>query len=577
MERARLQCQYEDELLIQNAKIYADTANSCINTIILQLNQALAESDLDQDGYPSMHTATQMKLYNCLLNSFSMFHDAEEVVILFDNGVCFYQEKSSTHGMYNGEAKLAEKLDEIGIRRQGTWICYDLPGIWEADGLYCVKPYTDVESGEEKGYVILKVHDFVAFHSEDLTHRRIYLFGSDGMLLRTNDEERWELLQAAEGYEERLQVSGKITAGLTAEKSNLEIYSEKTFVGGMRIVAVTSQASIINSLDRTITVLFVVFVVVLLVMFVAVGQSVARAVSPIRLLSEHMLQVTEELSEHMLRAPREPSEPTQCVAKQAVQDMGLLFETQQNCTEIGVLIDSYNHMTQENRRLMEQLLEGAKREKRLELSLLQAQIKPHFLYNTLDTIYCLNAVGRYAEASMVVKLLSEYYRLALNRGAERTTLTNELDMVRLYLEIQKVRFKKILSFSVECAQDVPTLHIPKLLLQPLVENAIEHGIKPAGRPGQVRVCAAYQMGAVEIRVQDDGVGFDPEQFRRIIGQEDVPDEGYGVKNVAERLRLLYGERCLFTLEDREEGTSILIRIVEHSGREEKHVQDFVSR
>ena len=108
-----------------------------------------------------------------------------------------------------------------------------------------------------------------------------------------------------------------------------------------------------------------------------------------------------------------------------------------------------------------------------------------------------------------------------------------------------------------------------------MENAIEHGVKPCGHSGCVCVHVVRQVEVVEIRVQDDGVGFEPEAFGRIIDQDVVPENGYGLRNVAERLRLYYGNRCFFGLEKVETGTSILIRIVDQSQKEEENVQNSI--
>ena len=406
LKSIEMQNRYEEELLIRNVESYARTANSCVNTIILQLNQALSRSDLNAEGYPSMRTATQNKIYNCLLNSFSMFHDVEEARILWNNGVCFDQKKRGNHSMYSGEAMLVEELNRININRRGTWInTFFISSYLDAEGLYCIKPYTEIESGQEKGYVILRVKKLSNFTEDDSSGRKFYLFCEEGMLLQTNDEVVREQIQTNGEYEEYLEKCQILDSQLPEERVNKIIRSETVLDNGWRIVVITSLESVLYTLDKTVLVLFGVCAVILIIMFALVGQSAARAVRPIRQLSEHMLSSQDELPD--------------------------VFASLHRDDEIGGLIDSYNHMIQTNKELISQILEGAQREKKLELSLLQAQIKPHFLYNTLDTVYCLNAVGRYSEASTVVKLLSEYYRLALNRGMERVALPDELNMVRI--------------------------------------------------------------------------------------------------------------------------------------------------
>ena len=207
----------------------------------------------------------------------------------------------------------------------------------------------------------------------------------------------------------------------------------------------------------------------------------------------------------------------------------------------------------------EKALEEQKR-KELEFSLLQAQIKPHFLYNALDAIYCLNEMGRCKEASSMTKLLSEYYRRALNNGLEKVTLKKEMELTEIYLQIQSVRYPSILSYRMECEKSIEAFEIPKLTLQPLVENAIYHGIKPLGRKGTVTVQAWLEQETVKIRVADNGAGLDAGLFEQCVSKERGSEKGYGLFNFAERLRLCYGDKCTITLEQADEGTSILIAV-----------------
>lgn len=536
LEQAHKQYRNEDRLLMNNADTYANAANSCLNMIILQLNQALSASELDAGGYPVLNTATQSKMRTCLLNSLRLFQDAEEVNILFSNGYRYTQKKNGDFQIRSGKEEQVESIRPLDINTRGTWIHtngadYQL----EENSLYCMKPYTNIESGKKTGYVILKMKEFIGFGDMLYDARNVYLFNADGLLLETNDKEASHLLEEAENYQDQLLCSQQLQDELKMKDTRKFFCTSETIGKGLQMIAVTSLENSVLVLDRTIRMIFLIVGIVILVLFLMIGQSIAQTVRPIQSLSAHMTQVGEELPED--------------------------FEIESSCREVKVLVNSYNDMTHRNRRLVTQRLESAKREKQLELLLLQEQIKPHFLYNTLDTIYCLNALGDHSEASAMVKRLSEYYRLALSKGMESIRLSKELNMVRLYLEIQQTRFKKVLTYSVECEDTVPDILIPKLLLQPLVENAVVHGIQPMAQVGCVTVRVTYAQG-VEIRVQDDGIGFPKEQFEKIISGEEWTKQGYGLKNVAERLKLVYGKHCEFLLESVQKGTSILIRITE---------------
>lgn len=228
--------------------------------------------------------------------------------------------------------------------------------------------------------------------------------------------------------------------------------------------------------------------------------------------------------------------------------------------EVGALAAGFNEMTGRNRELVELLLEEKKRQEQLKLSLLQSQIKPHFLYNTLDTIYCLVLMGKKEEAGRMTKLLSDYYRHVLSNGMDWVLLFEEIKYTSNYLQIQSIRYNDILDFEICVEEEVENIKIPKLTLQPLVENAIYHGIKPLDRKGHIRVLVKQKEDIVYLRVQDDGVGLSGERFWEVLQKGAQSGDSFGLRNVAERLHLYYGERCALELEERAQGTTILICI-----------------
>ena len=215
--------------------------------------------------------------------------------------------------------------------------------------------------------------------------------------------------------------------------------------------------------------------------------------------------------------------------------------------EIGQLGDSFNAMLTEVRALVDQVRQGQKSQQLAELKTLQAQIKPHFLYNTLDTIQWMAADRGAEDIQTVVGALSDLFRIGLSRGREQIPLARELDHIRSYLLIQKTRYEEGLDYFIADPGPLGTLPVLKLVLQPLVENAIYHGIKEAGRPGRVDVGVRLDGEALVLTVADDGVGMDPTQLadlrRRLEG--DLPSDlgetsGYGIFSVHARIRLGYG-------------------------------------
>jgi len=193
----------------------------------------------------------------------------------------------------------------------------------------------------------------------------------------------------------------------------------------------------------------------------------------------------------------------------------------------------------------------------MELALLQSQINPHFLYNTLDTIIWLVETGK----NEMVTSLSNFFRSSLSQGRDIITLGEEEIHVRSYLEIQQVRYRDILCYEIHVQPELRGCMLPKLTLQPLVENALYHGIKLRRGLGHILVDAAMEDGHVRITVRDDGAGMTPERLQQLRLSLDTEEQiGFGLRTVYRRLRLLYGGQCSMELESGvNAGTAVTLR------------------
>ncbi len=198
----------------------------------------------------------------------------------------------------------------------------------------------------------------------------------------------------------------------------------------------------------------------------------------------------------------------------------------------------------------------------IELSLIQAQINPHFLYNTLDTIVWLIETGKDQAAEEMVSSLSIYFRSFLSNGKDIVTITEELQHVRSYLEIQQVRYKDILDYEIDVDESLGRCIIPKMTIQPMVENAIYHGLKPQRGKGMIYVRGSIAYGMVTLQVEDTGIGMDKdtlEKLREQIANDDP--SSFGLVAAYKRLRLVYGNDCTFRIDSElGAGTAITISI-----------------
>ncbi|MDE7011117.1 MAG: sensor histidine kinase [Oscillospiraceae bacterium] len=200
--------------------------------------------------------------------------------------------------------------------------------------------------------------------------------------------------------------------------------------------------------------------------------------------------------------------------------------------------------------------------RKAELALLQAQINPHFLYNTMDTIIWLIEADRPQAAVEMVSNLSDFFRHSLSRGEDVITLGEEERHVRSYLQIQQARYKDILDYSIEIDPALWETRLPKLTLQPLVENALYHGIKRKRGKGRIRIAGREEGADVLLQIADDGAGMTEdrlEELRRAM--ESGERVGFGLVTVHERLRLLFGSLYGLTLSSREgAGTAVTVRV-----------------
>lgn len=208
---------------------------------------------------------------------------------------------------------------------------------------------------------------------------------------------------------------------------------------------------------------------------------------------------------------------------------------QKGAQEFQVLASTFNQMLERIEFLMKEEKEQEALTRIYELKALTSQINPHFLYNTLDTIIWMAEFQDHQKVVDITKALSNYFRLSLNAGEEIVTLRQELEHVRQYLFIQKERYGDKLEYHIDELDGIPELTLPKIVLQPLVENAIYHGIKESERPGKITITVSKRDTFIDICIADNGVGMEENTTsKKELG-------GVGLKNIQERLTLFFGE------------------------------------
>ncbi len=211
-------------------------------------------------------------------------------------------------------------------------------------------------------------------------------------------------------------------------------------------------------------------------------------------------------------------------------------------TELQTLDSGFDEMARRVDALMAKQMEDQRSLHRAELELLQAQINPHFLYNTLDSIAILAESQREEDVVTMVTSLSTFFRNSLNKGEDIISLDAERTQVASYLEIQQIRYSDILRYEINIPEALLDCMVPKLILQPLVENALYHGIKNRRGMGTITVTGEADGSDLLLKVTDNGAGMDEEQVRILqAGIYEDRHTGLGLVNVHKRIRLYCGE------------------------------------
>ena len=336
---------------------------------------------------------------------------------------------------------------------------------------------------------------------------------------------RWEELESENAKCEKITHNGEYMVTSSVVRSN-----------GWRIIAVKNMDALTGNIRK-------------LRLFVALSLAASTLVCIIFsvLMVRRMTKPLSELANVMKNAPR------------GGEDTSFHYEYND---EVGELASSFNLMIREINTHIEELAAEKEAKRVAELKALQAQINPHFLYNTLNAITWQAADMGATEISTLSNSLGKFFRLSLNHGKELIALADEFEHTRSYLEIQKIRYKSKFEYRLDLKDYLKDLIIIKLVIQPLVENSIYHGIKELDRNGMVTVSAERLLSdtgtpIIRIIVDDDGKGIPAEHLSVINGllKEGKSDgnTGYGIFNVNERIKLYYGaEYGLFleSVEDR---------------------------
>lgn len=213
--------------------------------------------------------------------------------------------------------------------------------------------------------------------------------------------------------------------------------------------------------------------------------------------------------------------------------------------EIGHLKNSYNAMLIEINQLIEELIQQEKNLQKAEMDALQEQIKPHFLYNTLDTIRFMALENQPEKVYDMLETLGNFYRRFLSKGSIDIPLAQEIEIVQSYLKLQKNRYEDVFEDEYEIEEGLENIRVPRLILQPLVENSIYHGVRLKGQKGVIRVSICHEEDELVIRVYDTGVGMSKEQMQKLLEKKDT--SSFGIMGTIRRIQYYYKKEDVFEI------------------------------
>lgn len=303
---------------------------------------------------------------------------------------------------------------------------------------------------------------------------------------------------------------------------------------GWTLVSMVPYKSVMAETMAISGVMILAVAITLIVTLLLLNRILTGVVKPLKKLEKYMVQVNPDNMD---------------------QRMEILTDD-----EIGHLSMKFNQMMDRIRNLKEQVIEEQEDKRKYELQALQAQINPHFLYNTLDSIIWM-AETNDSNIVAMTEALAKLFRISLNKGNEEISLERELEHVKNYLIIQSMRYADKFTYEISAEPGVERCRTIKLILQPIVENCIYHGIKKKRGTGKITIRAYRREQNLIIEVSDDGCGMPEEICRKILSDEieseDISGSGIGVKNVNERIQLRFGKKYGLSYSSEEDvGTTV---------------------
>ena len=535
------------EVIVDNYVFMNEKMGMTLDYLYTRSDETTAECILDDAVQDSLKSRELEEMEKNALSKYFAYLELEDI-----EEYCYVYTKSYSKISYEDfrESELEDAL--AGTYAETKWFLArdTLFGTGE-EALFIGRYVRNMEYSHEPGMIFFKMNDqflerVIETQSGTEEDVAIGIIDKNGNFFMENYPENFQL---EERDKEKIlsltkrEDSGVILTRYKGEGGILQAYRQQE--SGMVIFTLVPNKILDRGLNQIFLVLAGIYAIVTLIA-VAVSLYFSRIFTkPIQMISREMTSFDGKDFSHTISLHTD--------------------------TELDQIGESYNKMLGNIERLLTEIKKQEKELRVSEMNMLISQIKPHFLYNTLDTIYMLARINGEKTTMKMIQALSGYLRLSLSKGGDMVTVEDELDNVKNYLEIQKIRNEDLFSYEISCQPEVENRWTLKLILQPLAENAIKYGFCDIFEGGLIRIDVRELSGRLTFSVYNNGKPMDKEIAEKIndLGKVPVPEmkkafpdkqKGYGVINIATRLRLKYGDQVEFGYEVLEEGTRCVIKL-----------------
>ena len=516
-----------------------DNATSSLNDYfnsVVRLGNMAADNPRIQDalrmdfqGDVALKFSTDLQMDTELYFANYAQPDIAGLSILGENGGEY---KSSYRAFLTQDHTAQTWYKEINETRNYTWFpphrmqFANVSDVANESFITCGKPVINNATGEISGVLLIDIHEDTVRNilMSDLQGLGYILIldEANNVIVSSSSEkgsitegQSFELLQD-ESFSSRLRIThgGKSSTQQVLVTKYAELNNGWRVIGFLPTQQLSGQGTPLITLTIVIAVLIVGFAIL-------ISYRVANSVlKPVNNLRTAMKEVEEG-------------------------NFDVSTEVDSGYSEVNQLSKSFSVMVEKTKELMEKTYQDQKKLRISEFQILQSNINPHFLYNTLDSILWLNRSNRKNDIETIVASLTNFFRIGLSRGRAIITMEDEVKHLESYLKIQSLRYGKKFEYVTVLDESVRDFNVPKLILQPLAENAIYHGIKLKEEPGQIITTISKSNGNIVIKMKDTGIGIKDDRLEELnLAMQGTTDKDFnlfGTRNAYDRLRILFGE------------------------------------